>query len=140
MISAQFLLDTNVLSEPLKPEPNPNVLSRIVDNSDILATAVTAYHEMFFGCQQLPESKRKRGIEAYIRQEIEQKLLILPYDQPAAKWHAIERTRLQQTGRTPPFIDGQIAAIAAANDLTLVTRNVSDFQYFQNLKIENWFE
>jgi tRNA(fMet)-specific endonuclease VapC len=45
-----------------------------------------------------------------------------------------------QAGQTPAYCDGQIAAIAAVNNLTLVTRNINDFQHFQDLKLENWFE
>ncbi|MEO1353449.1 MAG: type II toxin-antitoxin system VapC family toxin [Cyanobacteria bacterium J06635_15] len=139
-MSAKFLLDTNVLSEPLKPKPNQNVLDHLLVNDDALAVAAIVYHEMVFGYLDLPDSKRRRAIEAYIHQEIEKRLLILPYDQTTAKWHAAERARLKHMGKTPPFLDGQIAAVAATNNLTLVTRNTDDFQYFQDLKIVNWFE
>ncbi len=47
---------------------------------------------------------------------------------------------LLDIGKTLAFADGQIASIAVSNDLILVTNNVADFQYFDNLKIENWFE
>lgn len=139
-MAAQFLLDTNVLSEPLKPRPNQNVLDRLLANDNALAVATIAYHEIVFGYLDLPDSKRKRAIEAYVRQEIEKNLLILPYDQAAARWHAMERARLKQMGKTPPFLDGQIAAIAATNNLILVTRNTSDFKDFQDLQMTNWFE
>jgi tRNA(fMet)-specific endonuclease VapC len=43
-------------------------------------------------------------------------------------------------GNTLPFADGQIASIAMANDLILITRNVQDFSDITNLKVENWFE
>ena len=43
------------------------------------------------------------------------------------------------TGRTPPYIDGQIAAIAVTNGCTLVTHNVADFAAFEGLQVENWF-
>ena len=43
-------------------------------------------------------------------------------------------------GKSPAFIDGQIAAIAAVNNLIIVTNNVSDFANFANLQLENWFE
>jgi tRNA(fMet)-specific endonuclease VapC len=56
------------------------------------------------------------------------------------QWHARERARLSKIGKTLAFADGQIASIAAANDLILVTNNVADFQYFDNLKIDNWFD
>ena len=52
-------------------------------------------------------------------------------DGEAALWHAEERARLTAQGRTPSYVDGQIAAIAKTNDLTLVTRNTSDFVRFR---------
>ena len=42
-------------------------------------------------------------------------------------------------GRTPPYVDGQIAAIAKVNELILVTRNTGDFVEFVDLKVQNWF-
>lgn len=63
---------------------------------------------------------------------------ILPYDEAAADWHARERARLVAAGRTPPLLDGQIAAVAAVNDLVLVTSNVRDFRGFDGLRIEDW--
>ena len=60
-----------------------------------------------------------------------QSIPVLEYDWKAADWHARERTRLRFAGRTPPFVDGQIAAIARVNDLTLVTANTSDFESFK---------
>jgi len=62
----------------------------------------------------------------------------LPYDTAAAEWHAAERTRLTAIGLTPPFVDGQIAAIAATRGLILVTNNASDFQHFGGLVVVDW--
>jgi tRNA(fMet)-specific endonuclease VapC len=47
---------------------------------------------------------------------------------------------LTRTGKTPPFFDGQIAAIAFVNELVLVTRNTADFAAFEELQLENWWE
>jgi tRNA(fMet)-specific endonuclease VapC len=63
---------------------------------------------------------------------------LLPYDREAALWHAVERARLASQGRTPPFIDGQIAAVAVVNNLILVTRNTAGFADFAGLTVENW--
>jgi tRNA(fMet)-specific endonuclease VapC len=63
---------------------------------------------------------------------------ILDYDEIAAEWHAAERARLVARGDTPPFADGQIAAIAKVHDLTLVTFNDADFKRFDGLRIEVW--
>lgn len=136
----RFLLDTNILSEPSKPLPNAQVAARLAQNSGSLATATIVYHELMFGYFKMPDSRKKRVVETYIRRSIEGVLTLLPYCEAAALWHAAERVRLSTQGKAPAYADGQIAAIAATNNLTLVTRNVNDFQHFQDLKVENWFE
>lgn len=136
---ARFLLDTNVLSEPLRPQPNLTVMQRLIDQSEELSTASVVYHEMLFGYRRLPESRRRQAIAAYLQEEVETKLMILPYDAEAANWHAAERARLVGTGRTPSFVDGQIAAISVVNNLILVTNNISDYADFQSLQLQNWF-
>ena len=135
----RFLLDTNILSEPLRSQPNLTVIQRLTHQSAELSTASIVYHEILFGCRRLPESRRRQAITAYLHNEVETKLVILPYDVEAASWHATERARLVSNGRTPPYLDGQIAAIAVVNDLILVTNNTSDYTDFQNLQLQNWF-
>ena len=63
---------------------------------------------------------------------------ILPYDTLAAEYHAAERARLAGLGKTPSFVDGQIAAVAHANELVLVTVNLSDFREFRDVQLEDW--
>jgi tRNA(fMet)-specific endonuclease VapC len=63
---------------------------------------------------------------------------VLDYNREAADWHALERARLGSIGKTPPFVDGQIAAIAFVNDLILVTSNVRDFEGFRGLQVQSW--
>jgi tRNA(fMet)-specific endonuclease VapC len=62
----------------------------------------------------------------------------LAYDARAAEWHARERVRLEAAGRPMPYADGQIAAIAMVNGLTLVTANVRDFRRVDGLRVEDW--
>ncbi|MDQ3716113.1 MAG: hypothetical protein M3381_08880 [Actinomycetota bacterium] len=64
---------------------------------------------------------------------------VLPYDTRAADWHGVQRARLAASGVRVSAADGQIAATAVTNGLTLVTRNVSDFHDFTDLKTENWW-
>lgn len=140
MSKLHFLLDTNILSEPLRPHPNPQVMSFLARYSGQTATATLVFHEMLFGCYRLPLGSRKRYvIETYLMQEVHPKLPLLPYDAEAAIWHALERVRLTQAGLTPSFVDAQIAAIAIVNDLTLVTHNLDDYANFENLKTADWF-
>src|SRR2546428_68996 len=58
----------------------------------------------------------------------------------AAEWHARERARLASIGRTVPFADGQIAAVARVNDMVVVTANVGDFEVFRGVEVEDWRE
>lgn len=139
MSDPQFLLDTNILSEPLRPVPNPRVMESLVRSSGLTATATVVFHEMLYGCYRLPNSRKRQAIEAYLREEVEAKLLLLPYDTEAAKWHASERARLVKLGKTPSYVDGQIAAITVVNNLVLVTNNEADYADFQGIQIENWF-
>jgi tRNA(fMet)-specific endonuclease VapC len=138
-VSLRFLLDTNVFSEPLRPIPNSNVMEMLRQHESEIATATVVYHEILFGSYRLPDSKKRRTIEKYLQEVIQPNIPILPYDNNAAKWHALERARLVAIGKTPSFADGQIAAIAHVNDLILVTNNVSDYADFSQLQIDNWF-
>jgi tRNA(fMet)-specific endonuclease VapC len=136
-VALQYLLDTNVLSEPIRPLPDPGVMDRITEAGNSIATAAPVWHELQFGWLRLPPGKRRRAIEA-ILDAMATALAVLPYDAGAAAWHARERARLTRMGKAPPFVDGQIAAIAVVNHLVLVTRNVRDFSSFTGLKIESW--
>ena len=139
-MTMKYLLDTNVLSEPLKEKPNAPLLAKLQLNSNRIFTATLVLHELYFGCYRLPPSRKRKFIETYIRDVIINTMVVLPYCDKAAQWHAEERARLTGIGQTPSFVDGQIAAIAYVHELTLVTRNRSDFQTFSNLRIENWYD
>ncbi|MYG41499.1 MAG: type II toxin-antitoxin system VapC family toxin [Nitrospira sp. SB0677_bin_15] len=77
-------------------------------------------------------------IERYIEDVVLASFPVLDYDQEAADWHALERAQLEAAGKTPPFIDGQIAAIAHVNELILITSNPTDFRAFKELQVRNW--
>jgi tRNA(fMet)-specific endonuclease VapC len=139
-VSLRYLLDTNILSEPLRLRPNPHVMARLRRHDKELTTATTVLHELLFGCYRLPASKKRETIEQYLNHIIQSNITFLPYDANAATWHASERARLIALGQTPPFSDGQIAAIAKTNSLILVTRNISDYQNFTDLQVENWYD
>ncbi len=137
-MSLKYLLDTNILSEPARPIPNPSVLHKLdIHKSEIVVSSVVA-HEILHGCLRLPESKRRESLWNYIHESV-LNLPVIDYDLKAAQWHAQERARLSKIGKTSAFVDGQIASVAGCNNLILVTNNVSDFEFFNDLIIENWF-
>lgn len=134
----KFLLDTNVVSEPLRPKPAPGVLRRLRKHQDEIAVPSPVWHELRFGCAQLGRSKKRTAIERYLADVVAASFPILPYDRAAAEWHALERSRLARGGQVIPFVDGQIAAIARTNDLVLVTGNRKDFRLFEGLELADW--
>lgn len=134
----RYLLDSNVVSEPLRPSPNAGVLRRLREHEGEVGIASVVWHELIFGWERLPASRKKRNIEAYLFKVVQPTMLILPYGQEAAEWHAKQRARLTAVGKTPPFSDSQIAATAKANHLILVTANLAHFELFDGLSIEDW--
>jgi tRNA(fMet)-specific endonuclease VapC len=138
-MSLKYLLDTNAISDLMRPAPNSIVFERMNLYRSEIATASTVIHELLYGCLRLTESRKRQAFLDYINESVFN-LPVFDYDSKAAQWHARERARLSKIGKTLAFADGQIASIAAANDLILVTNNVADFQYFDNLKIDNWFD
>lgn len=137
-MTPRFLLDTSIISEPMKKAPDEAVVAKIEAHGHESVLAAPVWHELQYGCRLLPSGKRRTALEVYLRDVVYASLLILPYDATAAAWHAEERARLDEEGKPAPFVDGQIAAIAKSNDLILVTMNVRDFRRFRGLQIENW--
>lgn len=135
-----YLLDTNVLSEPARIKPNDNVMKRFENFNGKFATASIVWHELVYGCALLPNSKRKSQIQSYLSTLLDNGLVIFSYNQSAAEWFGRQRASLQAQGKTVAYADGEIAAVAAVNNLTLVTGNTDDFQGFENLMLENWFD
>ena len=135
-----YLLDSNILSEPARLKPDDNVLQQLADHDGEYATAAVVWHELVYGCELLAASKRKKQLQSYLDMLLMNGLQVLAYDQVAADWYAKERASLQRQGLTCAYADGEIAAIAVTQKLILVTRNIQDFQTFQNLALQNWFE
>ena len=137
-MTLRYLLDTHIVSEPLRPVPNQEVLDHLREYQAEIALGSVVWHELWYGCWRLPPSTKRTVIEAYLKDVVARTIPILPYDQRAALWHAEERARLAQIGRPLPFADGQIAAVAATNGLCLVTFNRDDYAPFQGLRLEDW--
>ena len=136
----RFLLDTSIVSAPVAKVPKPRLIRRIDQHSGESAIAAPVWHELNFGVRRLPKGKRRDALAAYVEDVVGASFTILPYDEAAASWHAVERARLERLGKTAPYVDAQIAAIARTNDLVLVTANRKDFTLFSDLELQDWAE
>jgi len=126
----RFLLDTNIISELVRPSPNENLLSWLSeqDEANIYLSVITIA-EVMRGVAKLDDGKKKEALYHWIQKEISKKFLgrILDFDKESAflwgKWQG----EGDRAGKPNSIMDTQIAAIAAKFDLVLVTRNTKDF-------------
>jgi len=136
-MTLRYVLDTNVVSELVRPAPDASVVKRVSAATGTLAIAAPCWHELWFGAERLSKSRRRSALFAYL-ERFSEGVTVVPYDAEAALWQARERARLEARGRVVPFVDTQIAAIAASRGLTLVTRNIRDFEAFDDLSVVCW--
>lgn len=126
-----IILDTNVVSEPLKREPEAKVLEWLnaQELETLFLTAITVA-ELLSGIETLPTGKRK----AELSQAVIDQILplfdgrVLPFDGIAAKTFAKVNANSISAGNQISFADGAIAAIAVAHGFQVATRNVKDFK------------
>lgn len=136
-----YLLDTSIVSEFTKVNPNETVASLYEERKDFCAISATCWQELIYGISRLPEGKRKTSLSDFAS-DLRDITEILPYDDFAAKICGSLLAKAERRGKSLPVMDCQIAATAIANGMVLVTRNVSDFSEVAEsdfLNMENWF-
>jgi len=137
-VTLRYLLDTSIVSSPVARMPDAAILQRLHAHGHESAIAAPVWHELVYGTRRLPRGKRRSALESYLHDVVQASFPILPYDEAAAAWHGRERARLESAGRSAPFVDGQIAAIAHVHGLVLVTADAKDFTRFEDLATEDW--
>jgi predicted nucleic acid-binding protein len=125
-----IVLDTNVLSEAWRPTPSPAVLAwmRSQPAAALFTTTITEA-ELFYGIALLPDSKRRRSLEAVVALIFAEDLVgrVLPFDSAAAREYADIAATRRRAGRPISEADAQIAAIARSRGAALATRTLEDF-------------
>ncbi|MFD7159916.1 type II toxin-antitoxin system VapC family toxin [Kribbella sp. NPDC059898] len=136
-----IVADTNVLSEPLRKEPDKAVLRWLADNgSDLAITSVTV-HELLYGVLRLPEGRRRTALGAAVDRLIAAAQdRLLSYDESAARAHAQLRRTRSTAGKPTSLEDGMIAAIALSHGAPVATRNVAHFTGFGVEVVDPWNE
>jgi predicted nucleic acid-binding protein len=125
-----IVLDTNVVSEPMKPNGNPVVQAWLDrQTADTLYLTATSLAELLVGIEILPNGKRKEGLGGALSELVARlfESRVLPFDQQAAMAYATLVARARANGRLMSVADGQIAAIAAVHGFSVATRDTAPF-------------
>jgi toxin FitB len=135
-----ILLDTNVVSEAMKPEPDPAVRSWLDEQTaETLFLSSVTIAELMFGIGSLPKGKRKDRLTAALDGMLDLFAgRILPFDTGAARRYADLAVKARAAGKGFPTPDGYIAAIAAAHDFAVASRDASAFAAAGLTVIDPW--
>ncbi|MDR3617295.1 MAG: type II toxin-antitoxin system VapC family toxin [Candidatus Obscuribacterales bacterium] len=136
-----ILLDTNVISEPLKVHGDTNVLAWI--DAQIIETlylSAITLAELRFGIAVLPDGQRRNTLHTGLERRVLPLFAgrILPFDEAASKAYAKLRADARATGRDMALADGYIAGIASTHDFIVATRDTSPFEAAGLTVINPW--
>ncbi len=126
-----FLLDTNVVSEWVKPRPNPGVIAWLADiDEDRTFVSVITLTELRYGIERMGAGNRRGRLNKWLDEELPLRFegRILPIERDVADACGKIVARSEAVGRRMEVMDAFIAATAQIHRLTLVTRNASHFQ------------
>lgn len=133
-----YLVDANVLSEPTKPAPKAQVIRWLRDHEADLTVDPIILGEIRFGILLLPAGRNRQRLQRWFESGVE-RIHCLPWDTATGMRWAELLADLRRTGISMPIKDSLIAATALVHDLTVVTRNISDFRSAQ-VRVVNPFE
>jgi hypothetical protein len=136
-----IVLDTNVISEPLKPRPDAHVLAWLdAQDPGTLYLTATSLSELLLGIELLPGGKRKRTMMAAVQHVLDRLFAdrFLPFDREAAIASSRVASRTAARGYAISVADCQIAAIAEVHGFSVATRDTAPFRMAGVPSVNPW--
>ena len=138
-MKTNYLFDTNIISELGRPEPQKSVVD-FVASAPIAWLSTITLHELSYGIALIPDSTRQTAIQQIVTELVTAfGDYVLPVDEAVAQASAQLRAIAKQQGRVLHLADSLIAGTAKMHNLTVVTRNIKDFEGLE-LQLENPFD
>lgn len=127
-----IIVDTNIISEIMRPQPLPSVLNWLnTQNSHQLFVTTVTLAEIGYGLRILPEGQRRwqlhKRFEQFVSQAFEER--VLDFTEAAARAYAEIMGHCKEIGHPMSIADGQIAGIAHSHEFAVATRNIKDFEH-----------
>lgn len=136
-----IVLDTNVISEIFRPQPDARVIAWLESLTGEVAITAVTLAELLAGIRQLPEGRRSTDLAARVDAAVEPYRgdgAVLPFDDAAADEYAAILVEREADGRPISTADAQIAAICRAHHACCATRNLRDFEHTGVDLIDPW--
>ncbi|GAA1480834.1 type II toxin-antitoxin system VapC family toxin [Gordonia sinesedis] len=136
-----IVLDTNVISEVLKPRPDARVVAWLESVTDDVVTTAVTLAELLAGLRRMPDGGRKAELAARVESAIRPYLAagaVIAFDAAAAVRYADILAARERAGLPVSTGDAQIAAICRARDAACATRNIKDFAHTGIALIDPW--
>jgi toxin FitB len=136
-----FLLDTNVVSEWIKPRPDPGVVAWLSEiDEDRVFLSVVTLAELRYGVELMPAGVRRNRLDRWVREELTLRFegRILAVDAYVAETWGRLVAHCRAAGHSMSIMDGFLAATAEVHRLTMVTRNSSDFSVLGHRVFNPW--
>jgi len=136
-----YLLDTNFVSEWVKPRPDPGVVTWLTTvDEEALYLSVATLAELRYGVARLASSGRRSRLDRWLREELSERFAgrILPVNERIALAWGEVRAERDKSGRPISAMDALIAGTALVHGLTLVTRNRGDFDGSVSELLDPW--
>jgi predicted nucleic acid-binding protein len=126
-----YLVDTDVLSEPEKPQPDDGAIAWLRQHEAALYTSAVVIGELAWGIQRLAAGKKRTDLTAWLHDKVIPRFdaRILRFDTRVAVEWGVLQAALESRGRRMPWRDSVIAATARRHTLTVATRNVKDYKH-----------
>ena len=138
-----FLLDTNVISEWVRPRPDPGVVAWLdAVSADLVYLSVASLAEIHYGIERLVPGHRREALAAWLANDLPLRFegRILDIDRRVAEAWGTVMVRGEQLGARPGAMDAFFAATAQVHGLTLVTRNAQHFAHLGVTLLDPWSE